>query len=576
MVAGSIFENSFDRVDQRITELYAELRAAHNLDGLVSYERFLAEGFHASVDTFEVKIPFVNLLRSEPGFSTYVFLSDGPAREDLGPIATLAVLYGELVTTILGRLRDSPSVRLIFEENPDLNRSFGVIAEAARTRVGFSGRLVVQRGRKRQPHSLAVTDYVMHIFKNWYAAGASRSPNDHLYRDWLAVRGHVSVVRSLQEGTLYRRGQPVVGEREGGRRALTSQDNARDSRTQDDSPLSETSISAMSSEWIGVDSVLRPIGYAVHHVQALADGIRQGTAYVVRRIPKRRGGSRIVHMPSVELRSLLRLLHRQLESTLAYESHPAVYGYVPGRNIVGNAARHLGQAVVLCVDLKDFFGSIDRQMVVEALQRNGCDPELRELLAEVLTVNGVLPAGFSTSPFLSNVVFEETDEALAKIAENAGVVYSRFADDLTFSGELDDRFLEIVTDVLTDRGWSLNEKKTRFMRRGGPQYVTGLYVGTDAPRISRRTKRRIRTQTHYIGLFGYQDHLEHAREPQMIHCSIRGWLHYAQQLEPKFVNDSWNRLRGRKPGTLQLVRTVTDPAGHWDKLLKVAKLDPSL
>ena len=89
------------------------------------------------------------------------------------------------------------------------------------------------------------------------------------------------------------------------------------------------------------------------------------------------------------------------------------------------------------------------------------------------------------------------------------MTYTRYADDLTFSGEsIDDDLRETIEQILSDQGYRINHTKTRFMRRGGPQYVTGLYVGeADQPHIPRRIKRLLRQQIYFIRQYGYETHI---------------------------------------------------------------------
>lgn len=578
-VGAAVFESSYTAIEQSIEALYEDRLRAFNLDGFSSFERFREDGFHAAADSPELSVPFVDLVRSTPGFSGMVFLSRGPAREDLGPTATLAILYNELLSTLFRRLRRTYAVDVVFEENDELNAYFEGIARVAAQRTGFAVVPQVFRGSKRNPHALAVPDYLLHAFGRWHSSGAKADPQDARYRNWCAMRARISVVRSIQDGTLYRRGQPVAGpdEREGGRRSVTSQCLARDSRTQDDSPLSAAIIPQHPASEVQTPHLLRPMGYTVDQVLDLGSAVAHGKAYEVRHIPKRHGGHRRIYKPGVELHSFLRLAAREMEGLLAYESHPAAFGYTPGRSILQHAANHLGKSVVLSVDIRRFFPSIDRERMEPVLRANGCSAELVDLLMNVLMIDDRLPTGFSTSPYLSNLAFESTDDDLSALADIAGITYSRFADDLTFSGEgIDDAFLESVRSVVGRHKWELKDSKTRFMRRGGPQYVTGLYVGESEPHLPRRVKKRMRMEAHYIGKYGYESHVRHSNTRARTPRELAGLVRYANQINPAVARAAWEGLAQDAATFGGRGMSVSKPGRlNWDALLARLEMDPS-
>lgn len=280
------------------------------------------------------------------------------------------------------------------------------------------------------------------------------------------------------------------------------------------------------------DDMLRQAGLTREHLRVLAQWFGDGRGYRTHEIRKRRGGMRTIFEASVEFDSILKLLRRALEQSVVYRAPNCVHGYVKGRGIVTNASQHLARRVVLRVDIEDFFPAITPAMVTESLYRVGFESELAQLLAAAVTAENQLPAGFSTSPLISNIVFEPTDLRLLRLAADNSVVYTRFADDLAFSGDFSDEVLVAVRDALALDGWSLRESKTRFMRQGGPQYVTGLYVGdSDRPHVPRRIKRRLRQQLHYMGKYGFASAWQ--RGDVMYENQAHGWIRYVAQVEPR-------------------------------------------
>jgi hypothetical protein len=270
-------------------------------------------------------------------------------------------------------------------------------------------------------------------------------------------------------------------------------------------------------------------------------------------------------MPSVGLDRVLKQLRVGLKQVSGYVEPDEVHGFVTGRDIATNASQHLNQDVVLKVDLKDFFGSIDRERLSRGLDSLAFDAECIELVAGVCLVDNSLAQGFSTSPLLSNIVFLESDHELAALADDLGINFTRYVDDLTFSGRrntVGDQLLARVESVLRARGWMVNDRKTRFMRRGKPQYVTGLYVGdSDGPHIPRAMKRLLRREVYFASRFGISD--SRAKSPTPIDADrLGGWVHYAAHVDPIFgerLRTLWRQVPSRRP--------AYNLREDWDRLL---------
>jgi retron-type reverse transcriptase len=235
-------------------------------------------------------------------------------------------------------------------------------------------------------------------------------------------------------------------------------------------------------------------------------------------LPKKTGGQRTISAPMPRLK---RAQYWVLDNLLAkVPCHAAAHGFMPGRSIVSNAAPHCGQAVVINLDLKDFFPSITYPRIkgvflglgypestasVLALlcSENPCD-EL-EVDGERFFVGGkgrdrVLPQGAPTSPMLTNILCRKLDRRLQGLATKLGFAYTRYADDLSFSAPPEaaaavGRLLRQVHHVLRDEGFTPHPDKQRVMRGGARQEVTGIVVN-DKPSVSREERRRLRATLH--------------------------------------------------------------------------------
>jgi RNA-directed DNA polymerase len=252
-------------------------------------------------------------------------------------------------------------------------------------------------------------------------------------------------------------------------------------------------------------------------------------------IRKKHGGIREVFTPYPPYDAVTKNLHRTFTDLLPYKAPAHVHGFVRGRSTISNASQHLGKSCVLRLDLEDFFPSISSRRIKSSLQAQGYEEKAAELAVGIVTIAGKLPIGISTSPYLSNLAFLDTDNSLADYAQSESLSFTRYVDDLTLSGEINDRHLADVSRILDEAGWSINTRKTAFMRRGRRQYVTGLYVGeANMPRIPRKIKHEMRATLHIIKKFGYDTYMAEfgGEAEEMQPYRLKGWACYIASVEP--------------------------------------------
>lgn len=193
----------------------------------------------------------------------------------------------------------------------------------------------------------------------------------------------------------------------------------------------------------------------------------------------------------------------------AHTPSTAVHGYVNGKNIRTNAAMHLSKRHLLSVDISDFFSSITKDMVFNALLEIGFSHYAADCLSKVVTIDNFLPQGYSTSPILSNIVARKLDEELLNQCTK-DCIYTRYADDLYFSSNSLIPTIDNIRIIVAKYGFTLNDKKTKFMPRGVKQYVTGLTVfDSIRPRITKKIKRNLRLELHYLSIHGLRGHVLH-------------------------------------------------------------------
>lgn len=242
--------------------------------------------------------------------------------------------------------------------------------------------------------------------------------------------------------------------------------------------------------------------------------------YVRFEIPKKTGGMRRISAP---MRRLKAAQHWLLENILDKVSlHDAAHGFRADRSIVTNARPHVGADVVLNVDLKDFFPTLSYNRIRGMFRGLGygeaaatifaliaSEPEVDEVELDGQTfyiANGVrrLPQGAPTSPAITNIVCRRLDARLAGAAAKLGFTYTRYADDLTFSGPRTaspGKMLHQLRFIVGAEGFAEHPTKTRVLRRGRRQEVTGVVVNQKLG-VERETLRKFRALLFQIGKDG--------------------------------------------------------------------------
>lgn len=224
-------------------------------------------------------------------------------------------------------------------------------------------------------------------------------------------------------------------------------------------------------------------------------------------IPKKSGGVRTLKEPDALLKRVQKnLLHRVLEPMRVSEH---AYAYRKGVSVRENAAVHLGQPEILKLDIEDFFGNITFPMVMaRAFPAELFPPPVRMLFTNICCLGDRLPQGAPTSPAVSNLVMEPFDRYMGTWCRERGICYSRYCDDMTFSGDLDAANVEgKAAAFLEAMGFSLNRKKTRRISSGRRQTVTGLTVN-EKLQAGREYRRRLRQELYFCEKYGVAGHLE--------------------------------------------------------------------
>lgn len=269
----------------------------------------------------------------------------------------------------------------------------------------------------------------------------------------------------------------------------------------------------------------------------LADAPRK---YKVYKIPKRTSGTRTIAQPIPELKDYQRFVISILKDHLPI--HECCMAYVRGKDIKKNAEAHLKNSYFLKMDFMDFFNSITPRLFWQACERQGKDFNWldKEFLEKILfwkpskySQKLVLSIGAPSSPFISNFLMYAFDNELNNYCQINSIIYTRYADDLTFSTTnaraLFDlpNFVKNVLLKIYGQKIQINQFKTVFSSKKHNRHVTGLTITNESSiSIGRAKKRYIK---HLVHVF-----MESKIAPEDLNY-LKGYLAFIQYVEPNFL-----------------------------------------
>ncbi|MEZ4400657.1 MAG: reverse transcriptase family protein [Kofleriaceae bacterium] len=265
-------------------------------------------------------------------------------------------------------------------------------------------------------------------------------------------------------------------------------------------------------------------------------------------VAKKTGGTRRISAPMPRLKAAQRWVLDHVLAKVAV--HDAAHGFRAARSIVTNAAPHVGAGVVINVDLRDFFPTLTYPRIRGVFRGLGyseaaatvfallcSEPEVDEVELDgqaFFVASGVrrLPQGAPTSPMITNIVCRRLDARLHGAATKLGFAYTRYADDLTFSGPATadvGAMLDRVRLVTTAEGFVEHPDKTRVLRRGRRQEVTGVVVNQQLG-VDRATLRRFRALLFQIDKDGPAGKTW-GHSPDLF-AAIIGFANYVHMVDP--------------------------------------------
>lgn len=259
-------------------------------------------------------------------------------------------------------------------------------------------------------------------------------------------------------------------------------------------------------------------------------------------VEKKSGGVRSLLVPDTLLGTIQKNILRHVLG--GFSAADAAKAYKPHVSAVDNALPHVGAKQIVKLDIKDFFDNITYPLVYQyAFPGEYFPPAVRTMLTAFCCCHDYLPQGAPTSPAVSNLVMKSFDEYMTQWCRERGIRYTRYCDDMIFSGEFEGKeLINKVRSYLLAMGFQLNNKKTRILKGSCQKIVTGIVVN-EFPQNSRDYRRKLRAEIYYCRRYGVQEHLKRTGKKEWITASgpdakgyirhLLGKTEYVLQVNPK-------------------------------------------
>lgn len=225
------------------------------------------------------------------------------------------------------------------------------------------------------------------------------------------------------------------------------------------------------------------------------------------KIKKKNGKLRQISEPTV----ILKRVQRNILNNVLIERKISKYAtaYKKGVSLLDNAKPHVDKKIILKLDIKDFFDNITFIKVYNSCFNKDLYPKkIGMLLTNLCMYNERLPQGAPTSSYISNVVMRSFDEIVGKYCDSKNISYTRYSDDLTFSGDFNvNEIIKYIKEKLKENGFRINYKKIVVASKKTCQKVTGIIVNKKI-NISKEYKDKIRQEMYYIEKYSIDEHFK--------------------------------------------------------------------
>ena len=251
-------------------------------------------------------------------------------------------------------------------------------------------------------------------------------------------------------------------------------------------------------------------------------------------IVKKNGTKRLISEPLPSLKEIQIWILRNILNKVPIS--PFAKAYKTNVSLIENLKFHKNQPKVFTLDLENFFQSLTIGLVEKEFHQLGYSKMVSRLLSKLCTRDKALPQGAPTSPYLSNLIFKNADIEIAVYCKLHKIRYTRYADDMSFSGDFDEnKLLHKVIETVEKLNLRINKNKTKLMKSNTRQTVTGIVVN-EKPQVVFHKRNDLRQAMYYIKKFGFEEHREYKEINQKNYLEhLLGKINFVLQINPKDI-----------------------------------------
>ena len=280
-----------------------------------------------------------------------------------------------------------------------------------------------------------------------------------------------------------------------------------------------------------LSSIEKDLGFSAKTLYGLSNSLEKHYHTVY--LPKSDGSKRKLSVPDLILKPVQNSIADNI--LIQYPISKYAKAYKPGSSIQKNARPHVGKKKILKLDIEGFFDHILYSRVKDTVfYEEKYSESIRILLTMLCYYNDSLPQGAPTSPAITNIIMYDFDETVGAFCNEKNIAYTRYCDDMTFSGCFDEReIISFVKGELRKLGLFLKNRKTAVISASKRQVVTGIVVN-EKMNVTKDYKKTIRQEIYYIKKFGLDEHLKRLgiSDKQQYVLSLKGRIAFVLQTIP--------------------------------------------
>ena len=280
-----------------------------------------------------------------------------------------------------------------------------------------------------------------------------------------------------------------------------------------------------------LSSIEKDLGFSAKTLYGLSNSLEKHYHTVY--LPKSDGSKRKLSVPDL----ILKLVQKSIADNILIQYPISKYAkaYKPGSSIQKKARPHVGKKKILKLDIEGFFDHILYSRVKDTVfYEEKYSESIRILLTMLCYYNDSLPQGAPTSPAITNIIMYDFDETVGAFCNEKNIAYTRYCDDMTFSGDFDEKeIISFVKNVLFKFGLHLNNRKTAVVPATKRQCVTGIVVN-EKMNITKDYRKKVRQEVYYIRKFGLDGCLNNMgiSDKERYLSSLKGRIAFVLQTIP--------------------------------------------